>query len=206
MMFEVAERNGKVLRENIVERDEFNNKITKQRIVGYIPNDPKKKIICIVDHVALCKRNPGLSEKENIDKLSEGFVFLRNLFGMTIIVLSQFNRELENIDRLKVSKDNLAPTRSDFKGTGNLSEDANLVIGLLNPNVYPNLDSHLGYSLKDWGNSYRSVHIIASRNIEGDSNISVLLEGKTGRIKELPKKDDYIGLEKMRNYKLEKGL
>lgn len=205
-MFKVAEKNGRILRETVEEKDEFNNKTTKQRIVGYVPYNPKKRIICIVDHVALCRRNPGLSEKENIDRLSDGFVFLRNMFGMTIIVLSQFNRELENIDRLKVSRENLAPTRADFKGTGNLSEDANLVIGLLNPNVYPNLENHLGYSLRDWGNNYRSVHIVASRNVEGDSNISVLLEGKTGRIVELPKKDDHMGLEKMKKYKLEKGL
>ena len=205
-MFKVADDNGTILREKVIEKDEFGNKFEKQRIVGYIPKDPKKKIVCIVDHIALCRRNPGLSEKENIDKLSEGFVYLRNMFGMTIIVLSQFNRELENVDRLKLSKSNLAPSRADFKGTGNLSEDANLVLGILNPNLYPNLDNHLGYSLADWGNSYRSIHIVASRNIEGDANLAVLLEGKTGRITELPKKDDYEGLNRMKRYKEEKGI
>ena len=205
-MFQIADNNGTILRENVEEVDEFGTTTYKKRIIGYIPKDPKKKIVCIVDHVALCKRNPGLTEKENIDKLSEGFVFLRNMFGMTIIVLSQFNRELESIDRLKLSRDNIAPSRADFKGTGNLTEDANLVIGILNPNLYPNLSYHLDYKLEDWGNSYRSIHIVASRNVEGDINLSVILEGKTGRIKELPKASDAEGLNKMKKYMEEKGL
>lgn len=205
-IMDVVKRNGEIIYENEEVVDDLGQKIVQKKIVGYKPYNPNKQIICIVDHAALCKRIPGLSEKENIDKLSSNFVKLRNLFGLTVIVLSQFNRDMDNIDRIKFSGNKLAPTRADFKATGNLSEDANLVIGLMNPYEYPSITNHLGYNIEDFGKSYRSVHIIASRNLEANTNISVLLEGKTGRITELPRKEDRNGINEVIEYIKRKGL
>lgn len=87
-----------------------------------------------------------------------------------------------------------------------MGEDASLVMALFNPNNYPHLENHLGYNLNNLGKTYRSAHILASRNTESSVNISLMMEGKTGKFKELPKKEDRDSLEKVYSYIKQKNL
>lgn len=49
---------------------------TQQRITGYAPNNPDQYVITVIDHIALAKRERGFDLKQNIDKLSEYFVWI----------------------------------------------------------------------------------------------------------------------------------
>lgn len=63
----------------------------QKRISKYINNNPDEYNIIVGDHLTLLSIERNFTLKENIDKLSEYNVKLRNLFGMTLIWLQQFN-------------------------------------------------------------------------------------------------------------------
>lgn len=183
---------GEILYENYQQKetDEFGkftgNTVTKQRISGF-KNNTDITTIYIVDHVGLMRLERGFTKKQNIDKLSDYSVILRNLFEFIPVLVSQFNRDLGKVDRLKFSGEQLQPSIEDFKDTGCMSEDASVVIALFNPTLYPHIKKHLGYDLSKIGNGYRSLHILANRHGISGANISLDLEGNTGICKELPK-------------------
>lgn len=68
--------------------------VRKERIVKFINNIPNEYNVVVCDHLALLSVERGFTLKENLDKISEYSVRLRNLFGMTIIWLQQFNQGL----------------------------------------------------------------------------------------------------------------
>jgi len=173
---------------------------TFQRRIGYTENDPELYTIIILDHASLAKKERGFSTKENIDKISEHFVWYRNFCKFTPVILSQFNRDLGKVDRLKFSGEDLQPTAEDFKNTGSLGEDSSVLIGLFNATSYPHLDKHKGYDLTKIGKSYRTAHILASRNTESGVFVPFVLEGKTGRFLELPRSTDSENLKKVYEY------
>lgn len=159
----------------------------RQKITGYKENDPELYTIVIADHIGLLSLEKGYDKKANIDKLSSYFVWMRNICKFTPVIVSQFNRDLGKVDRLKFNGESLQPTLEDFKDSSNTSEDASMVIAIFNAGLYPHIEKHLGYNIKEIGKGYRSLHILASRNTESGVNIGLHLEGETGRFSELPK-------------------
>lgn len=71
--------------------------VVKYRIVRFLPNDPEEYNIAVGDHIALFKTERGYNLKQNLDKLSEYSIILRNLFKMTFFWLQQFNQGLIKI-------------------------------------------------------------------------------------------------------------
>jgi replicative DNA helicase len=80
----------------------------------YIPNDPLEIVQYIEDHVGLARGEKELrTKKEKIDKGSEYGVDLRNTYGISKVAISQFNREIGDLDRRRFSE--LTPQLEDFK-------------------------------------------------------------------------------------------
>lgn len=173
-LIDYARKNG------IIRGENFN------KIVGYSPFNKDLHTIVIMDHVGLLRRERNFNKKDNIDKFSEYCVKLRNIFGYTFVLVSQFNRGLGKIDRLKFSGTDLQPTLDDFKDTGNLAEDANLVIGLFNPHMYNHLTDHMNYQLNMFNGMYRSAHILANRNGPAGGSLPLMMDSSVGYFKELP--------------------
>ena len=155
-------------------------------MIGYTENDEELYTVCITDHVGLLKKERGYTKKDNIDKHSEYMVFFRNIFKLTIIDVSQFNRDLGKIDRLKFSGDALSPTAEDFKDTGNLAENVNLLLALFNPSSMKHIRTHLGYNIDKLQNRYVSLHILEARDTEGFIDLGLNFVGECGAYKELP--------------------
>lgn len=179
-----AKDNGEFIKESYKTIEE-GKEVTKERVAGYRENNSDITTIIIVDHIGLLRKERGFTKKENIDKLSEYMVWLRNICKFTPVLISQFNRDLGKIDRLRFSGEDLQPTIEDFKESGEPANDASMVIALFNPTLYPHLETHLGYDILKIGKGYRSVHILASRNTETGVNISLNMEGKNGSFEEL---------------------
>lgn len=201
VIFEYAEANGEFIRETW-----FKDEEERSRIAAYKENDPTLHTLIIVDHVGLVPTFKGFNKKQTIDTLSSQMVWFRNMCSFSPILVSQFNRDLGKIDRMKFSGEQLAPSLEDFKDSGGPSEDASLVIALNHPTKYKHLSRHLGYDIDAIGKSYRSVHVLANRNGEADVSIATLLEGKTGKFSELPRPSDEHELKKVYEYVEEKGL
>jgi hypothetical protein len=198
-LLKYAEDNGEFIYKTIKIKTEAGPKEIST-IVGYKEKDDNLYTIVVIDHLALTKREKGLTLKENIDRLSQHMVFFRNICRFTPVLLSQFNRDMGKIERMKFSGEQLQPTLEDFKDSGDPAADASMVIGLFNPTTLPHLRTHLGYDLVKIGKSYRSVHILASRNTETGVNLSMMMEGKTGMFRELPKNEDNERLNEVYEY------
>lgn len=185
-----AKEHGEFITEKYQTQDDNGTPILKERIVGYKENDSDLYTIIILDHAGLLRKERGFNKKDNIDKMSEYFVWFRNICKFTPVILSQFNRDLGKIDRLKFSGEDLQPSMEDFKDTGNLGEDASQVIALFNPNLYNHIKKHRNYDLQKLNGGYRSIHLLASRDTETNVSLSAYLEGKNGYWKELPKETE----------------
>ena len=199
-LMKYAEDNGEFIKKKVTIKGEEGQLKEIDVVTGYKEKDEDLYTIIIVDHLALTKREKGLNLKENIDRLSQHMVFFRNICKFTPVLISQFNRDMGKIERMKFSGEQLQPTLEDFKDSGDPGADASLVLGLFNPTLLPHLRTHLGYDLIKIGKSYRSLHILASRNTETGVNLSLMMEGKTGMFRELPKNDDNERLNEVYEY------
>jgi hypothetical protein len=172
----------------------------RNRRVGYRPSDPKEFVIVICDHADLIRATRNMDSKHKIDELGRICVEFRNLVGYSFVIVQQLNREMGKTDRLKFSGDDLQPMAEDFKNTGNLIEDANLVIAIFNPSVYKHIHQHLNYDIDRLGKYYRSVHILQSRETECFVNEGLFFLGEIGNFTELPEASNLQSLEKFYNY------
>ena len=173
-------------KEEVIEREVSGEKVSRVEKSAYIKNNPNSHTIVILDHMGLLARERGFSKKENMDKMSEYFVLTRNLYKPTIVAVNQFNRDLGKIDRLKFSGEDLQPTAEDWKETGTISEDVNMLIALFNPSLYPHIHRHLEYNIDKLGKRYVSLHLLESRDTEGFVDLGLFFAGECGYFKELP--------------------
>jgi replicative DNA helicase len=171
-------------------------------IVDYKPDNPFLITEIIIDHSNLIDLNKqDKSKKEAIDRASKMLVFFRNMFGFSPIIVSQFNRGIEGMDRKK--QDSQEPQLSDFKETGSTQEDANVVLGLFNPFRY-GIDTHRGYPVDKIKRFYRSLHVLKNRDGADNLAIGLHFDGPRGKFKELPTSKDLREnpqlLQKILNY------
>lgn len=164
----------------------------------YIPNDPNLYVIGIFDHIGLTRKEQGFTDKQNIDKLSEYCVYHRNKHNFIPVLISQFNRSLAEAERqlkLKGSKtinyESLRPQQNDWKETGNIGQDSNVMFGLFSPNRYeiPVFDN---YEVNILGDRFRSINVPKARDGVPDINVGLAYIGEIGMFKELPKADDMM--------------
>lgn len=169
-----AEKNGVFLKEKYG---------GNERIVGYEPTDPTKFTIVITDHLRKLIPERGFHEKQTVDKYVEYTVDLRNWCDYTFVHIIHTNRNLTDNNRLSFFKGDLYPTAEDIKGTGNLSEEANYIFTLFNPNDDRyKLKDHFGLTLKDKaGNELypdlRTIHLVESRHCIYPQHFKVSMKG-----------------------------
>jgi len=154
----------------------------------YEPKDPKLVMNIIQDHVG-CAIGENMSKKQIIDTLSANNRHLRDFYGCHIVAVSQMNRSLA--DSTRRTKLEVLPELSDIKNTSNLSEDCDVVLGLINPYKFK-INDYLGYSIPSFVNRkgynrFRSITLI--KNTYGADDVSVGLHfiGEIGGVTELPK-------------------
>jgi replicative DNA helicase len=190
---EFAEQRGEF--GTILVKDKNKKEISK-RI--YIPHNPNEVILIVIDHIGLCK---GETEKETktylrgkplIDKMSEYLREIRDLYGYSPVVVSQFNRSISNPIRLKSG--DAEPMLEDFKDTGDTQEDAQVVISLFDPIRYGQEDPS-GYNLdrlrdEDGNKKYRSINVLKNSYGPEDVRIGMALQPQVGLFKEMPRRRD----------------
>lgn len=172
-----ARKNGKFVTESYTILNEKGQTEVKTRIIGYTPNNPKKYVIVIMDHIRKPLRERGFTMKENIDKTLEYTTISRNICKYTHINICHSNRGISNVERLKWAGENIFPTADDVKDTGNLAEESTILMTLFNPSDEKyNLETHMGVTLADNPN-YRSIHITESRNTPSPMHIQTNMYG-----------------------------
>ena len=101
------------LAKELSKRGEF-KEMEKRKI--YVPNNPDKIILVVIDHLSLVKASNGRKLKEEMDLISSYLVTLRNMCGISPLVLMQANRESSSMERRKENMSNL--TVNDTKDSG----------------------------------------------------------------------------------------
>lgn len=180
----------------------LDNKGNKYKTDVYVPNNPNEIVVLVVDHIGLLRKEQGFTKKENIDKLSEYCVELRNKYGISPVLLSQFNRSLADIDRQRFKE--VQPQLSDFKDSGNTQEDANVVLALFNPIRY-NITTYAKYNIGVLNPRYRAVNLLKTRDGEDMMRFSLNFLGECGKFRHLPKPDrmrneDYIAAKEFTQF------
>lgn len=176
-LFSYAKDHGEFIEENYTTLNDQGNRITKSRIVGYKEKDSDLVTIVITDHVRKLRREMKYTLKENIDKFIEYQVEIRNWCSFTFVNVIHLNRNLANIERIKFLSEFLYPTGEDIKDTGNLSEEADYVITMFNPQDEKyKITKHFGVELEGYPN-YRSIHLVESRDTECPNHMQVNMFG-----------------------------
>lgn len=177
VVIDYANKHGTFNYENYQVLDNNGNKISKKRMVSYVPGDPLAYHFFIIDHIRKFKREKGLSMKENIDKWLEYQTELRNVCKFTFIDIIHLNRGLSNIDRLKYMSNVIYPTADDIKDSGNVSEETTALLTMFNPGDEKyNIETHFGTNVKAHPH-YRSIHLADSRYTECPQHIQTNMYG-----------------------------
>ena len=162
--------------------DEYNKR--------YFPENENEITIVILDHIGLLRHTKDQpTKKQAIDKMSDELRYARDFYGYTPVVVSQFNRDISNIQRIK--NGDVEPQLEDFAESSQTQNDADVVLGLFDPMRYKVADMS-GYSLSKLRDQfgakyYRSLRLIKNSYGEDDVRIGLGFMGQIGMFKELPR-------------------
>ena len=185
-----AEEKGEFLYEHFMDSENIPGK----KRIGYTPTDPKAYHIVVTDTIRKIPKERGFNMKETIDKWLEYSTELKNLCGMTFVHIVHLNRSMADIGRLKYLGEEIYPTPEDIKDTGNLSEEADHIITLFNPNDDKfMLKKHFGSIIRDSKGrelypGLRTVHLVESRHVDCPAHFRTFMRGniKNFEIANLP--------------------
>lgn len=181
-----AEENGKFV------QIDAHNKV-------YTPNNPNEVVLVIYDHIGLQKKETRKfpngdivrlsSKKEIIDQSSEDARKFRDVYGYSIVKVSQFNRSIANPTRIK--NGDVEPMLEDFKESSNTVEDADVVLSLFDPMRYK-VEDPSGYNLNllrdvNGAKMYRNVKVLKNSYGSDDIRIGLSFHPVIGMFKEMPK-------------------
>lgn len=160
----------------------------------YYPNNPKQILGVVIDHMSLIKASPGRSKKEEIDAISRASVILRNTTKiMSPIHVAQFNRGSGSDERLKQSLQE--PNSMDFKDSGSLYEDGQVVFALHSPYKLKQA-SYKKYDIKALEQCFIAVFLLKSRFGTSDIMVPMGFYGDSSYYAELPKPEEIYDYEK----------
>lgn len=185
----------KIMKDHFEERGEYGEEIIKgKKHKIYIKNNPDEICIPIFDHGNLTRTTKELPTKKlAIDKLVEYVQGFRDLESSAPIWISQVNRAVSGVTRMKDGEHELV--LEDVKESGDIADASDIAISIFDPVKY-NQSSKTGYTPTDFidqstGNKYfRSAQIHKSSYGADDLRIPLAFNGFCGQFMELPKRKD----------------
>lgn len=169
------------------------------------PKDPDEYIIIIVDHASLVhptkeENKTGRGTWNAMKNLSQGLMELRDEYGITPVLVHQQSLEKKSNDSHKLGR--LRPSTDGLGMNKNLIQDYNTLFGVFSPyhaeqKFYPTKDD---YRIADWEDHIRFAEIIAGREGGAGNLFPLFFDGAVNVFTEMPKADDYSGLNELRKY------
>lgn len=156
----------------------------------YTPYKENKIVLIITDTVQNTKGEKDFPKgKAAIDKSSSDKQRFRDVYGYSILDVSQFNRSIANPMRIK--NGDVEPQLEDFKETSETQENADIILTLFDPWRYKVPDPS-GYNLDllrdDEGRKkYRNLKIVKNTYGSDDIRIGLSFQPQIGLFKEMPK-------------------
>lgn len=162
----------------------------------YKPDNPDLIHVVMIDHAGLMLPIKNRSLKQEIDLASHYLVTLRNMCGISPLMIMQSNRDQSSSARRQLGF--FLPQTSDVKETNGPVEDAEIILAVYNPAV-DKKNTHNGYDVKTLDGSFRSI--VCLKNRYGESNVedSCVFYGDINIWCELPKPDEIYDYEKYKD-------
>lgn len=170
----------------------------------YFPFNPNQVLGISIDHCSMTKATNGRSKKEEMDAISRNSVIFRNTCTIVSpIHVAQFNRGSGSDERLKQGMQD--PTQNDFKDSGALYDDSQVVLAVFSPHKYK-MTSYRKYNIKVLEQTFIATFLLKSRFGTSDILVPMGFYGDCSHYNELPKPDEIYDYEKYTspNYILEK--
>jgi len=155
----------------------------REKRESWTPNNPNKFTIVITDHLRKLKSERNFQKKQTVDKMIEYQVEFRNWCGFTFVDIIHLNRGMSDVQRLKYNNEFIYPTGDDIKETGNLSEEADYIFTMMDPNDEKyGLAKHFGLQIKSSSSeeiypNYISIHLVESRDTECPVHFRTIMKG-----------------------------
>ena len=155
----------------------------------YEPDDKKHITLGVIDHLQALKGERNYTNKQNLDKMSEYARIIRDLYGMSPVIVNQMNRDIASTYR-RVNT-SLLPEDKDFSGSSSMYFDCDVAGILFNPYKYQ-VDDVIGWKpekcINEYGiNRFRSFHLL--KNTYGPDNqiFAYQFIGENGIFREMPR-------------------
>jgi hypothetical protein len=172
----------------------------------YFMNNKKSFVFFVIDGINL------LGDKETIDAISMELANARDRFGFSPVVVTQQNRAMGDINRMKLHGNDLSPQLEDIFKSSQMGFDADLILGLFDPYRYKAFDKeglYGGYCIKPMEghepsmqtpggiNRFRSVHILKNTFGADGGVFGLKFLGECNHFQTLPKADDVAEMRKI---------
>ena len=189
------EKHGTVYRKPQSDEDRKKNK--KGIVTGFDPKPNLPDTYLVIDHLKLLDHESGLDTKGTMDRMSRHCVTLRNIFGLTPILIQQFNTDLMASRREAISrrgpKDSgnvITPQKLDFGESRSTYQDAEVVIGLVKPMKFE-LPEYFGFNCQPtqdggFGEYFLVLFVMKNRYGAADRKIPLFVNPVSGIFYDLP--------------------
>jgi hypothetical protein len=167
----------------------------------YFMHKKKSFVFFVIDGINL------LGSKEIIDEISMELANARDRFGFSPVVVTQQNRAMGDINRMKLHGNDLSPQLEDIFKSSQMGFDADLILGLFDPYRYKAYDKdgkYGGYcinpieghepSTRTPGgiNRFRSLHILKNTFGADSGRFGMKFLGECNHFETLPNPDDIL--------------
>jgi len=167
----------------------------------YLPSNPNEIVITLDDHIGKIDGPEGANSKKVIDRHATYQGVFKDVCRWLCIDISQFNRDNQSTQRN--IRFELDIQEKDFKNSGTPYENADLVLGLINPhklghNRYK--DINVTKLVAEGGeNRLRVLKIVKNSFGSDDIQMPVMFLGENGFISDISSKPDEHEYEHIRN-------
>lgn len=165
---------------------------------SYTPDNPQQIIGGKIDHCSLVQASNGRTKKEEMDAISRDSVFFRNTTKIfSPIHISQFNRGSRSDERLKQSAQE--PNEADFKDSGAIYEDAQVVFAIYSPHKYRQSSFHKYKIQNALEQCFIAEYCLKTRFGTSDFWVPFGFYGDCSHYHELPRPDEIYDYEKYKD-------
>lgn len=159
----------------------------------WTPDDPGVTRLVVVDHIALLRQREGRTLKQEMDLASAYLLTLREMCGISPVVVQQANREHASGARIQAGRTNFM--MSDAKDSGNMANDANVMLAVYDP-AKDGSKTYRGYPVDALGGRFRTVTVLKNRFGECDVEVPLVFYGEINKFAELARPEQIDGWEK----------
>lgn len=182
--------NVKYTIKNDVTGEEEVKEESREKVVGYIEDNPNSLNLIFIDHISCCTTERGFTLKQSIDKIVDYCVGFRNTYKVSTLIIQQQNTQGESAQNIKINK--IRPSKEGLADSTYTGNYCNILFGLFSPikydiDTYPSSGS--GYPIKNgFKDNIRFLECVLNRDGAASAGelLPLFFDGKVCWYHEMP--------------------